>query len=231
VPRPRILVVHPEAGIATTLAGALGRLGYEAASATTAAAADAIARAARPFDLAVFDVALEGSEAGALAARLRARRVRSLLALTDGGDVGSRRRALSGGADDYVVKPLSISELAGRVGVLLDCARGRSTVQAGDVSVDLASGAVAVAGAPVKLTRKERDLAVALARAGGATVDRRRLLVEVWDTDWPGGAQTITVHVSTLRRKLGRPGVVRTARGGYRLASADKPPVTPPRGR
>ena len=223
--------MHPEAGIAATLADALARRGYETRSATTAAAAIAIGRAARPFDLAVFDIALEGADAGELAARLRARRVRSLLVLTDGRDVASRSRALSGGADDYVVKPLSMSELAGRVGVLLDCARGRTTVEAGDVSVDLTSRAVAVAGVRVALTRKERDLIVALARAGGAAVSRRRLLVEVWDTDWPGGAQTITVHVSTLRRKLGRPGAVRTARGGYRLASPGTPLVTAPPGR
>lgn len=210
--------MHSEAGIAATLASALARHGYETRSATSAATAIAIGRAAEPIDLAVIDVALPGVDAGELGARLRAAGVRSLLALTDRGDVASRSLALDGGADDYIVKPVSTSELAARAGVLLACAHGRTTIEAGDVRIDLAARAVAVAGERVVLTRKERDLLVALARAGGATVGRQRLLVEVWGTDWHGGAQTITVHVSTLRRKLGRPGVVRTARGGYRLA-------------
>lgn len=216
--RPRTLVVHPDAAMAATLAGALARHGHDARSATSAATAFAIRRAVGPIDLAVLDMGLYGVGAVELGARLRAIRVRSLLILTDGGDLASRSLALSGGADDYIVKPLSTSELAARAEVLLSRARGQTEIDVGDVRIDLDSGAVTVAGERVVLTRKERDLVVALARAAGAPVSRQRLLVDVWGTDWPGGAQTITVHVSTLRRKLGRPDVVRTARGGSRLA-------------
>jgi DNA-binding response OmpR family regulator len=214
--------------MAATLAGALARHGHDARSATSAASAFAVRRAVGPIDLAVLDMSLRGVGAVELGARLRAIAVRSLLLLVDGRDLDARRLALSGGADDYVVKPLSTSELVARADMLLRSARGRTEIAAGDVRIDIATGAVAVAGEPVAITRKERDLVLALARAGGATVSRQRLLVEVWGTDWHGGAQTITVHVSTLRRKLGRPDVIRTVPGGYRLAPSAEPPVIAP---
>jgi DNA-binding response OmpR family regulator len=221
---PRILVAHPDAAIAVSLARVLQGDGYDARSVTTIDAAIIHCRAARRMDLVVLDLGLPRADPVALVERLRAARARAIILLTDRGDVVSRAEALDGGADDYIVKPFSITELGARARVVLRCAVGRPTVDAGDVHVDLAARGVSVDGELVALTRKEMDLLVALGRAQGAVVSRQRLLVEVWGTDWPGGSQTISVHVSTLRRKLGRPKAVQTARGGYRLAPPDRAP-------
>jgi DNA-binding response OmpR family regulator len=93
------------------------------------------------------------------------------------------------------------------------------------VRIDLRARAVTAAGAPVALTPKEFEVLAALARAHGAAVDRQRLLVDVWGTDWLGMSRTLEVHVATLRSKLGRPALVQTVRGvGYRLAPSNPSP-------
>ena len=72
------------------------------------------------------------------------------------------------------------------------------------------------------LTLKEFDLLAALARAPGCTIDRQRLLLDVWHSDYPALSRTLDVHIATLRAKLGRPELVETVRGvGYRLAAPD----------
>lgn len=214
----RVVVLHPEAWIAAMLVRALAHDGYEATAAMSVASAITICRVFGAVELAVVDGVLLGADATRIGARLRRFGVRRLLALLDTHNVSSRRLALGAGADDYIVRPFSTIELSARARVLVACAHGRTAITLGDVLIDLATRAISVAGEHPALTRKERELVLALARAGGATVSRRRLLVEVWETDWHGGAQTITVHVSTLRRKLARPDVIRTGQGGYRLA-------------
>ena len=72
----------------------------------------------------------------------------------------------------------------------------------------------------MSLTLKEFDLLAALARAPGCTVDRQRLLVDVWHSDYPALSRTLDVHIATLRAKLGRAELVETVRGvGYRLSA------------
>lgn len=89
-----------------------------------------------------------------------------------------------------------------------------------DLSIDFAARTVARGGRAVTVTRKEFELLAALARAPGTTVDRQRLLLEVWHSDDSGLSRTLDVHIATLRAKLGSPELVHTVRGvGYRLAA------------
>ena len=91
-------------------------------------------------------------------------------------------------------------------------------MQVGDVLIDLARREVQVRGEPVELTRVEFDLPAGLARRRGQPVTRDWLVENVLDPEREGGARTLDVHVSRLRKKLGE-GVVETVWGvGYRLS-------------
>lgn len=91
-------------------------------------------------------------------------------------------------------------------------------VEIDDLRIDFGARIVTVAGVAVTLTRLEFDVLATLARAAGTVVDRQRMLVEVWDTDWQGMERSLEVHVGNLRAKLDRPQLIETVRGvGYRL--------------
>jgi DNA-binding response OmpR family regulator len=129
------------------------------------------------------------------------------------------------GADDYVVKPFGLRELVARMRAVLrrtgDVSQPATDVLVvGEVEVDTRTRRVSVAGRPLddELTPKEYDLLVALASEPGAVIAKDALVREVWGTSWYGAAKTVDVHVASMRRKLGDPGLVETIRGvGLRL--------------
>jgi DNA-binding response OmpR family regulator len=128
-------------------------------------------------------------------------------------------RLLNAGADDYLVKPFSGEHLAARIAALLRRAgppSAATVIRAGGLHLDLARREVLLDGAPLELSRREFDLLAYLAARPGVVVPRQELLTEVWRQSY-GEDQTIDVHVSWLRRKLGetaaRPRYLRTVRG------------------
>jgi DNA-binding response OmpR family regulator len=128
-------------------------------------------------------------------------------------------RLLNAGADDYLVKPFSCEHLAARIAAQLRRAGtggAASVIEAGGLRIDLARRETVLDGAPVELSRREFDLLAYLAARPGVVVSRQELLTEVWRQSY-GDDQTIDVHVSWLRRKLGetaaKPRYLRTVRG------------------
>jgi DNA-binding response OmpR family regulator len=90
----------------------------------------------------------------------------------------------------------------------------------GDVVVNRETHDVTTAGTPVELTAKEFELLAYFASNPGAVLSRGQLLERVWGIEYPGGTRTVDVHVAQLRRKLGRPELIRTLRGaGYKAVS------------
>jgi DNA-binding response OmpR family regulator len=128
-------------------------------------------------------------------------------------------RLLNAGADDYLVKPFSGEHLAARIAALLrrtGPASAATVIRAAGLRIDLARREVRLDGTPLELSRREFDLLAYLAARPGVVVSRQELLTEVWRQSY-GEDQTIDVHVSWLRRKLGetaaRPRYLRTVRG------------------
>ena len=145
-------------------------------------------------------------------------------------------RLLNAGADDYLVKPFSGDHLSARMAAVLR--RTGTTpgtgqlLQVGGLQIDLQRREVTLDGADLDLTRREFDLLAFLAARPGVVVARRELLAEVWRQPY-GTDQTIDVHLSWLRRKLGetasQPRYLHTVRGvGVRL---DVPAGSPVPGR
>ena len=95
------------------------------------------------------------------------------------------------------------------------------TVELADVVLKRAAREVEVAGEAVELTAKEFDLLDCLMQNKGIVLSREQLLDRIWGGTFPGGTRTVDVHVAQLRRKLGRPDLIRTVRGaGYKAVAA-----------
>lgn len=223
----RILVVEDDEHVAGALESALRQRGYEVVRAVSGAQALAACRRGPALDLVLLDLGLPDSKGLQLSVTLRAGSGAPVIIVTADGEIRSRVDALRLGADDYIVKPFNGAELLARVeAVLRRCRRVAEpeTVEVGDVQMDLRARNVTVAGRPVALTRMEFGLLAMLVRNRGTVMERQRILVQVWGTDWLGTSRTLEVHVATVRRKLGRPWIIETARGvGYRLGT---PPGT-----
>jgi DNA-binding response OmpR family regulator len=142
-----------------------------------------------------------------------------ILMLTAAAGVGDRVDGLNLGADDYLGKPFAFAELVARVRALARRAPSAPPViRYGDLTVDRSRRRVRRAGREVVLTRKEFGVLETLLAADGGVVSAEDLLEHVWDTTIDPFSNTVSVTVSRLRRKLGRPQVIETVVGsGYRL--------------
>ena len=232
--QPRILLVEDERSIAEPFARMLGREGFAATVAATAAAAlEAFDREAP--DLVLLDLNLPDGDGRDVARELRSRSRVPIIMLTARGTETDRVVGLEIGADDYVVKPFSAAEVVARIRAVLR--RTADSAQNGDVRpvepieirdlrIDPAARRVVLGGDEVELSRKEYDLLLALATRPGAVVTRENLMSEVWDENWFGSTKTLDVHIGWLRRKLGddaaEPRWIETVRGvGFRFAAPD----------
>ena len=132
-------------------------------------------------------------------------------------------RLLNAGADDYLTKPFSAAHVTGPGGGGAAAHHSRaasppiSVVEIGPLRLDEGARSASLDGVPLTLTRKEYDVLAYLAARPGRVVTRKELFTEVWQQPFVGADQTLDVHLSWLRRKLGetaaQPRMLRTVRG------------------
>jgi two-component system response regulator RegX3 len=233
--RPRVLLVEDEGSIAEPFARALQREGFDTQVAPTAAAARRLFEQQTP-NIVLLDLTLPDGDGRELCRVWRRDTNVPIIMLTARGTETDRVVGLELGADDYVVKPFSVAEVAARIRAVLRRAvplpeaapaAPPERIALGELAVDPATRGATLAGADLGLTRKEFDLLARLARDAGRVVSREDLMADVWDENWFGSTKTLDVHIGFLRRKLGddaaNPRFLRTVRGvGFMLAAPEK---------
>jgi two-component system, OmpR family, alkaline phosphatase synthesis response regulator PhoP len=204
----RVLVVEDNANLAFGLTRSLESEGYEVEAAEDGLRGYELARTTNP-DLVVLDLMLPGMDGYSILKRLRAEgKDVPVLILTARGEEADKVFGFRLGADDYVTKPFSLSELLARVQAILRRAKagekrdGEAVEEFGDVSINTLARSVKRAETEVALTPKEFDLLLALVRRRGAVVSRLELLKEVWGHQAEVMTRTVDIHIAELRRKL-----------------------------
>ena len=214
-----VLLVEDEHSIGSMTRGYLERSGWRVV--WVRSGEEALAELGRhQVRIVILDIRLPGIDGFDVARLVRTRSDVPILMLTARDEEPDRVAGLELGADDYLTKPFSPRELVARMKAVLRRTDGRSAADVltlADVELNRNAREVAVDGQPVELTTKEFDLLATLLENPGIVVSRDQLLDRVWGMTYPGGTRTVDVHVAQLRRKLGRPELIRTVRGaGYK---------------
>ena len=183
------------------------------------------ALAAESFTAIVLDLGLPRRDGLSVLSALRgAGNPVPVLVLTARDQVVDKVRCLDLGADDYVVKPFDLDELAARLRALVRRSQGRAdaSLRQGDLVLDPAARSASLKGVPVALTGREFDLLRMLLDAAGRVLTRRMLDEQLYVWGEAVGSNALEVHIHHLRRKLGSE-LIRTVRGvGYMVDEAPK---------
>jgi DNA-binding response OmpR family regulator len=215
-----VLVIEDDQRIREVVTTALTAAGH--AVRTDARGADGLTAAVdwKP-DVVVLDLGLPDLDGGDVLRMLRGVSTVPVIVATARDDDAEVVRLLDAGADDYVVKPYSASQLDARIRAVLRRAAGpvsaSGELEVGALRLDPQRRLATLAGRTLDLSRLEFDLLAHLMRRSPEVVSRRELLAEVWRQPHGGADKTIDVHLSWLRRKLGEtadaPRYLHTVRG------------------
>lgn len=217
------MVVEDDDAVALALIDAVNAAGHEAFRA--ARGADALLRHQQA-QLILLDLGLSDMDGLEVLRKLRQVTEVPIVILTARNDERSVVRGLRQGADDYLVKPIGLAVLLARI----EAVARRSRVQApdagvlavGDLQVDTGKREAALAGRELSLTAKEFDLLALLAQHAGSVVTREQILDSLWGDAFMAVSRSLDVHLTGLRSKLDRPGMIVNVRGvGYRIEAVD----------
>jgi len=219
----RLLVVEDEPKLGALIVRALRAEGH--AVDLCESGEDALWRAgAVAYDAIVLDVGLPGIDGFETCRRLRADEVWApVLMLTARDAVADRVEGLDVGADDYLVKPFSLAELAARLRALVrrGAAERPAVLAVGDLRLDPARREAWRGDAALALSAKEYALLEAFMRRPGEVLSRFALIEQVWDESYEHRSNVVDAYVRLLRDKIDRPfgtDSIETVRGvGYRL--------------
>jgi len=226
----RLLLVEDDAMLGRAMKAGLGQDQHATDWVRTAGEAQAAwivpAPETVPYEAVIVDVGLPDGSGVDLIRAARARHLKTpVLIVTARDRIADRIRGLDAGADDYMVKPIDLDELAARLRAIGRRAQGRADEQqaCGDLSIDTTGKVVTLRGERVSLSLSEYAVLVALMRRPGAIVSRDQLIEAIYGWDETTDSNTIEVYVSRLRQKIGR-STIETQRGlGYRIVAPAAP--------
>lgn len=220
----RLLIIEDNTRLAGLIANGLDRQGYACDQATSLAHADDCIASAE-YDAIILDLGMpDGDGLEWLARARRGGHMVPALILTARGALGDRIAGLDAGADDYLVKPAEVDEIAARLRALLRRPGNRAptAMTSGAIAFDTASRSGTIDGTSLDLSRREADLLELLMRREGSVVQRGTIEEALYSFNDPVTPNAIEAVISRLRRKLdehGQTGRLHTVRGvGYMLA-------------
>lgn len=222
----RLLIIEDSGRLAGLIAKGLDRQGYACDQAASLQDADDCLAAAE-YDALILDLGLpDGDGLTWLAQARRAGTMVPALILTARGALGDRIAGLDAGADDYLVKPADVDEIAARIRALLrrPGSRAPAVMTSGALAFDTTSRMGTINGQPLDLSRREADLLELMMRREGIVVQRGVIEEALYSFNEPVSPNAIEAVISRLRRKLdehGQNGRLHTVRGvGYMLSGA-----------
>jgi DNA-binding response OmpR family regulator len=226
----RILLADDEPDLLATVSYALEQAGFTVDAVADGEAALAACRSAS-YDLVVLDVVMPRMSGTDVCRKLREDSIVPIIMLTAKDTELDRVVGLEIGADDYITKPFSVTELVSRVRAIMRrrefdrSANGERERTIGGLSIDFTTHEVRVEGSPVALTPSEFKLLAYLAQEPGRVFSRRQIMEHLWDSPFVGDQRACDAHVSNLRHKIERdarhPERILTVREiGYKLVAA-----------
>lgn len=226
---PRIVLIEDDVEIRRLAAAALAKQGHDVESADRALEGLELAVKGNP-DLVVLDLGLPDVDGTELLRMIRAVSQVPVIVVTARGADETVVATLDSGADDYLVKPFSMTQLEARVRAVLRRRDGEiqeSRVTVGELVVDVPARIATLGGEPLDLSPKEFDMLRALVERAGEVMTKRELLAEVWREPYGGSDHTVDVHISWLRKKLGEtaqhPRYIHTVHGvGVKLVDPER---------
>jgi DNA-binding response OmpR family regulator len=219
----RLLLIEDNVRLAAFVQEGLNKSGLKTDPVHTAQDGMAVLKS-QNYDLVILDLGLPDQDGLLLLKDIRdINKNIPVLILTARDALEDRLKGLDGGADDYLLKPFAIEELAARIRALLR-RPGQSLgtiLETGNVALDTESRTGTIDGRPIRLTRRELDLLEQLLRGAGQVVSKDRIEERLYSYSDEGSANSIEVLVHRLRQKLTRSGAnvhIHTLRGiGYML--------------
>ncbi|MBU6329492.1 MAG: response regulator transcription factor [Acidobacteria bacterium] len=223
-----VLLVEDDDAIAAPLAKGLERQNFTVHREATGLGAVAAAAGTPSPNIVLLDLGLPDIDGYEVCRRIRASSAVPIIVITARGEEIDRVLGLELGADDYMVKPFGFRELVARIHAVTRRVGAQEEPEepivqlSGGFTLDRRTRRLTHDDTEIVLTRKEFDLLALLATDQGATHTREEILEQVWDSNWYGPTKTLDVHIASLRKKVGDPGLIETVRGvGFRLRTTD----------
>lgn len=212
----KILVAEDELAINKLICMNLSITGYETVSMQNGQEVLDYLAAGGLADLAIVDVMMPKVDGFSLLSPLKQKSI-PVIYLTARGDLESKLKGLTGGAEDYMVKPFEMLELLVRIDMVLKrTGKSEEIISLGCITLNMKKRIVQKSGENISLTPMEYDLLCVLAKNRNIALNREKLLREIWGVDFEGETRTVDVHVAALRRKTGLH-IVSVPKIGYRL--------------
>lgn len=212
----KILVAEDELAINKMICMNLNITGYQTVSMQDGQEVLDYLAAGQSADLAIVDIMMPKVDGFALLEPLNKAGI-PVIYLTALGDIESKVRGLSGGAEDYMVKPFEMLELLLRIEKILKrTGKSEDVLKLGDIILDMKKRIVSKENEQISLTPMEYDLLCILAKNRNIALGRDKILHEIWGAGFEGETRTVDVHVAALRRKTGLH-IVSVPKIGYRL--------------